>query len=146
MISATLAMRPDFISTHLIAVILMLAPMAIVITAFSLYRRRARSRSGRNPLAKALLNPPGASLRTKLPEEQNDFAALLLIAAVLGAYFGGSAAGHGIGQVAGKAFWAILWPTSIITLSVLNYRVIPHFGAFSDYVWASMARWQQVRN
>ena len=117
----------DFIPTHLGAAILALVPMTVVAAAVFLYRWHMRSRSGRNPLTKALLNQPGASLRSKLIEEQDHFDALLLISAVLGAYIAGFAAGHQVEQDIGVAFWATVGGGAIVVLLWLVHRAISSF-------------------
>lgn len=117
----------SFISTHFGAPLLMLAPMAIVTASVFLYRRYRRLNGGRNPLTKALLNPPGASLRGKLIEEQNELSALLLVSAALGAYIAGFAAGHELEMGTGTTFWTLVVLSYTITLSWLIYRSIRSF-------------------
>lgn len=117
----------EFISSQLSAPIFMILPMAVVTAAVLLYRWRSRSRSGRNPLTKALLNPPGASLRAKLSDEQDNLVGFLLGAAILGAYVGGLAAGQQAGPGVGKAFWAATSFASIIALGLLAYWSVRSF-------------------
>lgn len=127
-ISAALVRRlqMDVIFAQLGTPILMLAPMAIVVLAIFLYRWRSRLRSRRNPLTKALLNPPGASLRSKLTEEQDDLSTLLMIAFALGAYIAGFVAGYEAQESTGT-LWVLLGIAAVTVLSWLTCSTIRSF-------------------
>lgn len=116
-----------FISNQFSTFVLMVLPMAVVTAAVFLYRWRNRSRSGRNPLTKALLNAPGATLRAQLSDEQDNLLGFLLGSGIVGAYAGGFVAGQKADSGIGTTFWIATSCALIIGLGVLAWWSVRSF-------------------
>lgn len=110
------------------APLLAASPMLIGIAALFIYKWRERSRNRRNPLTRSLLNPPGASLRAQLKEDEDNLMTYVMMTLAFSFYIAGMIAGQRAPAIRSSAFWLLAGALSLAVITFFLYRTLRLFS------------------
>jgi hypothetical protein len=118
----------DSVFYYVGAPLLAACPILIGIAALLIYKWRERSRNRRNPLTRSLLNPPGASLRARLKEDEDDLMTYVTMTLAFSFYIAGVIAGQRAPGIQSSGFWLLAGALSLAVIAFFLYRTLRLFS------------------